>query len=251
MQLRIATCAAVLYQTAHSATYELVSQVRTISAGSFFESDFEGDSDSAPDFGPFDASVDVGASDASQNSFFEPRFMFAQGDVHAHACASSGFYASAYAHSIFDVDFTISHPTRWRIFSEPIFGGGFGAPGSVTLTKKQVVLFSCTHSSDCEGEGAITPGQYKIRAHAQAQSMDVPRFPCGEFSYGEFNVQFELRRFGDANGDSAVNMQDALAVISQWGACPADDCQGEVDGDLNNDGNVGINDLLEVVEQWD
>lgn len=49
---------------------------------------------------------------------------------------------------------------------------------------------------------------------------------------------------GDANGDGAVNVNDVLAVISNWGACPV--CSA----DINGDGVVDVLDLLMVIQHW-
>ncbi len=49
---------------------------------------------------------------------------------------------------------------------------------------------------------------------------------------------------GDTNGDGAVNVNDVLAVISSWGACPV--CSA----DINGDGVVDVLDLLMVIQHW-
>lgn len=53
---------------------------------------------------------------------------------------------------------------------------------------------------------------------------------------------------GDATGDGLVNVQDLLAVINAWGACPAPPalCPADLDGD----GQVGVTDLLLVINNW-
>ncbi len=49
---------------------------------------------------------------------------------------------------------------------------------------------------------------------------------------------------GDLNGDSVVNIDDLLIVISSWGPC--DGCAA----DFDNNGDVGIDDLLVVIANW-
>jgi ligand-binding sensor domain-containing protein len=51
---------------------------------------------------------------------------------------------------------------------------------------------------------------------------------------------------GDATGDGLVNVNDLLAVIGAWGACPAGSCPA----DLNSDGVVNVDDLLMVINHW-
>jgi len=48
----------------------------------------------------------------------------------------------------------------------------------------------------------------------------------------------------DVNNDGAVNVDDLLGVISQWGPCLP------CDGDVVFDGQVGVSDLLAVLEDW-
>jgi hypothetical protein len=48
-----------------------------------------------------------------------------------------------------------------------------------------------------------------------------------------------------SGGDGEVNVQDMLAVINAWGACPAP-CAS----DLNTDGTVNVADLLGVINAW-
>jgi hypothetical protein len=53
---------------------------------------------------------------------------------------------------------------------------------------------------------------------------------------------------GDVNGDGVVNVDDLLAVITGWGACPTPPvpCPADVTGD----GAVNIDDLLMVITNW-
>jgi hypothetical protein len=51
----------------------------------------------------------------------------------------------------------------------------------------------------------------------------------------------------DVNGDGAVNIDDVLLVISNWGACPSgSSCPADVD----DNGVVNVNDLLAVLDGW-
>lgn len=49
---------------------------------------------------------------------------------------------------------------------------------------------------------------------------------------------------GNTNGDDVVDVSDLLAVVSNFGECPA---KGVCVGDLNGDGSVDVQDLLMVV----
>ena len=50
---------------------------------------------------------------------------------------------------------------------------------------------------------------------------------------------------GDANGDSMVDVNDILAVISVWGQL-CDGCTEDLDGS----GDIGVDDLLQVISNW-
>jgi hypothetical protein len=54
-------------------------------------------------------------------------------------------------------------------------------------------------------------------------------------------------RVGDANGDDLVNVDDLLAVITAWGACPVSPpCPADVTGN----GVINVDDLLLVITSW-
>ena len=58
------------------------------------------------------------------------------------------------------------------------------------------------------------------------------------------NVSDTPVRAGDVNGDGAVNVNDLLAVINAWGACPC--CAA----DVTYDNIVNVSDLLAVINSW-
>jgi photosystem II stability/assembly factor-like uncharacterized protein len=53
---------------------------------------------------------------------------------------------------------------------------------------------------------------------------------------------------GDVNSDGQVNIDDLLAVIGAWGACPQP--PATCAADVNNSGAVDIDDLLLVIGNW-
>jgi hypothetical protein len=53
---------------------------------------------------------------------------------------------------------------------------------------------------------------------------------------------------GDLNGDGTVGVEDLLAVILKWGACPG----GPIGcvSDTNGDGVIDVTDLVTVIANW-
>jgi hypothetical protein len=52
---------------------------------------------------------------------------------------------------------------------------------------------------------------------------------------------------GDIDGDGAVGVEDLVALITAWGACPID---AECPADLNGDGVVDVADLVSLIVNW-
>jgi len=55
-------------------------------------------------------------------------------------------------------------------------------------------------------------------------------------------------QIGDVNGDGVVNVDDLLAVINAWGACP--DCDADIAPHPAGNGVVNVDDLLMVINHW-
>ena len=62
----------------------------------------------------------------------------------------------------------------------------------------------------------------------------------------EMMRQFETRPAcpGDVDRNDAVDFQDLIQVLDQWGPCPG--CSA----DINGDQQVDFNDLLVVLDRW-
>lgn len=55
----------------------------------------------------------------------------------------------------------------------------------------------------------------------------------------------------DITADGLVNVNDLLAVINAWGACPeSESCPADIAPASNDDGVVNANDLLMVINNW-
>ena len=52
----------------------------------------------------------------------------------------------------------------------------------------------------------------------------------------------------DTNGNGMVEVNDLLAVVTQWGACPV--LPNPCGADVNADHQVNVDDLLVVISRW-
>ena len=68
--------------------------------------------------------------------------------------------------------------------------------------------------------------------------------PDDAFVAPEIDAIVDVGRWGDANGDHVISVDDVLAVVGQFGAT------GVLLADRNFDGVVGVSDLLIVLETW-
>jgi subtilisin family serine protease len=60
-------------------------------------------------------------------------------------------------------------------------------------------------------------------------------------------AQENIAVHGDVTGDGAVDVDDIIAVIFAWGACPE---EGPCPADVNDSGVVDVDDLLAVMMNW-
>ncbi len=65
---------------------------------------------------------------------------------------------------------------------------------------------------------------------------------------GPLNCNWDCWNPADLDCDGTVGVKDLLALLGQWGPCPAlpDDCPA----DINCDGTVGVKDLLQLLANW-
>jgi hypothetical protein len=93
--------------------------------------------------------------------------------------------------------------------------------------------------------GFVAGYEYRIRATTQLR-CDVPAEPPVQWA-GDYLFTVTLQACtGDVNGDSVVNVNDLLAIISHWGPAspnfPA--------ADIDQNGVVNVSDLLAVISHW-
>jgi hypothetical protein len=96
----------------------------------------------------------------------------------------------------------------------------------------------------------IPAGLPRDRAYALALSI-VPAgagTPTAVIGLDNIDVSIALSLPGDVNGDGSVDVDDLIAVILAWGACPAPPI--ECPADLNNSGSVDVDDLIAVILNW-
>jgi len=143
-------------------------------------------------------------------------------------------YTYAIAPDVPEVDFTIvrigTDTTTQQTCGGPMPVNSFTL--GITHTKHTVVVTTGTIVVQADGAagsfGTINGFQLKL----------LPAAAC----------------LGNTNGDSQVDVNDLLAVITTWGACPPPPapCLGDIapPGPPAGDGQVDVNDLLLVISHW-
>jgi hypothetical protein len=86
--------------------------------------------------------------------------------------------------------------------------------------------------------------EYTSRRYATREHLDLAIRPM-------LTVEFAPPQVcaGDLNDDQTVNVQDLLAVINAWGACPQP-CPPSCSADINGDCIANVQDLLAVINAW-
>ena len=96
-----------------------------------------------------------------------------------------------------------------------------------------------------------------VDAPFRSGSLDhLDRFTVANFDFPQIetalmfvdNVSVVVTHVSDINTDGHVDVNDLLAVISAWGACPAPPTA--CPADVNHNGTVDVNDLLSVITHW-
>ncbi|MBG80200.1 MAG: hypothetical protein CMJ39_05765 [Phycisphaerae bacterium] len=88
----------------------------------------------------------------------------------------------------------------------------------------------------------ISQGRWRMRLISTHQAMGSEEgFVTGEAQYAQVSTYVSI---GDVDGDGAVDIQDVLALLDQFGACES--CQA----DLDDNGEVEITDLLLLLAEW-
>ena len=84
---------------------------------------------------------------------------------------------------------------------------------------------------------------YTSRRYATREYLDPAARP-------QLTIEFTppVQCAGDLNHDQMVNVQDMLAVINAWGACPQ--CPPSCIPDITGDCLINVQDLLAVINAW-
>jgi hypothetical protein len=227
-------------------------------------------SDAAIDFGPFKGNVQAsricefaqGISTGAQVSRIDPAALIASGDTSCEVVSVNPTVIHAIPGSVFNVTFQTFHPVRYFIAGELTAAGA--NPVVVSYARLRITappnqrLLDHSVSPGAGGApntllvhdtGALAAGQYTflIETTAAVDAM-VPPNGSGETAY---DITARFQRPGDANIDGAVNVDDVLAVIGAWGACPGLSLPSFCTIDMDGDEAVEVDDLLLVIVNWD
>jgi hypothetical protein len=249
MRTLLAMCAGLaLSRSALAQTYTLISQTRTLNTDyDFCSGSNDVDSATAPDAEPFELTINSGNINfASQDSSFESRFLIGSGTASTLGscpCPPNGCIGGNAASS-YQASFSVAHPTHFHLVWD--FWTDNGCQGQMNFSGPGGVIAQDTHFGTDDLSGDLAPGTHQFAIIAKICWGTC--MGCQGQGPSHFDFTLELRRFGDADGDSAVDVDDLLAVINGWGECPP---KAPCDSDLNGSGSVDADDLLEVINNWD
>lgn len=108
-----------------------------------------------------------------------------------------------------------------------------------------------------ENAGAWVKKSFRIADFLTPSSQIKLRFIARDLNAGsvveaavdDVRIEYvQCYKPGDVDGDGLVNTDDLIAVITQWGACPAP--PSNCPGDLVPTGTVNTDDLIQVITNW-
>ena len=230
----------------------------------------DGDNDSAVGFVPFISEVDaaaicsmaIGESAASQNSQINAASIIAHGETSCDVLVKS---PQATIHAIptstCDVTFQLTPSVRYFIEGElaaasdiqMIFASArvrlLNAASQVVVDRSvNAVPGGGTSTLTVHETGALPAGQYRLMIDGISM-IDATVPPSGD-GQSSFNISAGFQRLGDANIDGFVNVDDLIAVILAWGACPGGPPPAFCPIDMDGNGSVDADDLQLVILNW-
>jgi hypothetical protein len=109
-------------------------------------------------------------------------------------------------------------------------------------------LWRIDPAPDCNGNGTIDRVDIDSGSSEDCNDNGVPdECETGNDANGD-GVPDDCQLDPDITGDGVVNVDDLLAVITGWGACP--EPPAGCPADVDRDGVVGVDDLMLVILNW-
>ena len=132
-------------------------------------------------------------------------------------------------------------------------GGDFeaAASGQTVIAGPAFYTFNSTPAMVSDVQGWIDDGEtnfgWVIRGNESAQAT-AKRLATREHPDAARRPKLTIEYIigGDLDGNDAVNVDDMLTLLSEWGPCGKKDCVS----DINGDNVVDVNDLLALLANW-
>lgn len=197
-----------LASAAHAALIVPVAQDRAVHGFAETSTMFGGyhsdtQSDSAPDFAPWNVSVQAlswsSNAHASQNSAIEDAATYGSGLASTAASGDQGTSASATAYSDLQFTFQVVIPVTFSITGSLVASSGSFAPtetADFTLSGSEGPIYTRTADMfdptvTLGAAGALLPGVYSVSAHAYSYNVGGSGLGSnGGYASWSFNVQF-------------------------------------------------------------
>lgn len=165
------------------------------------------------------------------------------------------FTVSAFAASVSTLTTEIDKDNRTVKVSGTVSEPVEGQQATIMILKGNVDLSSLTDDDIAYiDQVPVSGGKYEFNAAIAADKGDSFTVYVGGSDIAapkpqRFSFTSLKKGPGDCTGDGAVNLEDYMLVINNWGRISTDP-NFDVRADCNDDGAINLEDYMEVINNW-
>ncbi len=165
------------------------------------------------------------------------------------------FTVSAFAASVSTLTTDVDKDNRTVKVSGTVSEPVEGQQATIMILKGNAELSSLTDEDIAYiDQVAVVGGKYEFNAAIAADKGDSFTVYVGGSDIAapkpqRFSFTSLKKGPGDCTGDGAVNLEDYMLVINNWGRISTDP-NFDVRADCNDDGAINLEDYMEVINNW-